>query len=410
MRKCPRRSVAAALALCLWSLSACTTDRQQPRTGKLNLDDFVAPASAPAPRPDVAASAPAPGLAQATPAPATRPAAILDPLSRPTLVATPPPTGQAYSVNAMIGQVNGQPIYADKIFESVEAQLTRLGSDPDIPRDEFRYQTSLLLYGQLRHNIYETLVLGQAERDLTENDRAYIDSKLQEHRQELIRKWGRGSPILADSELREKKGRSLDQTLEDFRQQQVIGRYFAMKVWIKINISRRDIERYYYTHLEDYNPKPGRLFRVITTDNPDDADKIDHLLTQAKPFAQVAAGELNQKNREDGGLYSKEPFTGKLREPLNEALVKLQVGQTSPRIEDRRHFYWLYLESMASGKARPLREVQQEIEAQLRVQAEKREEEAETDKLFTPDTSKSLVDMTTSMVDIAMSRYARPTK
>jgi hypothetical protein len=54
--------------------------------------------------------------------------------------------------------------------------------------------------------------------------------------------------------------------------------------------------------------------------------------------------------------------------------------------------------------------VQQEIEAQLRVQAEKREEEAETDKLFTPDTSKSLVDMTTSMVDIAMSRYARPTK
>jgi hypothetical protein len=416
-------ALAAAAALTALGLMSCAADGPQTSQGALRVGDFVFPATAPAARSATSAIEPvdppaAPPDTRPSP-PATAPAAAAAAPVIPVPAASAPAsvvvavrrTDNAYSVDGMIGQVNGQALYAAKLLDPLDAQLSRLGSDPDIPRIEFRFQASRLFHAELEGKVYETLALGEARRDLTEGERDFVEQRVNEKREELIRKWGSGSPILADSQLREgKEGRSLDQMLEDYRQRLIIGRYIHMKVLIKINISRRDIERYYYTHPDEFNPKPGRVFRIINCTDPDDADKIDRLLHAGKSFIQVASSELNQSShRDEGGLYSKEPLVGKLGvEPLSDALMKLKVGEASPRIAVGRVFYWLYLDSMSAGHSRPLREVQQDIEDLLTNQAFKREENANKERLMTEPVYSAIEEMTSSMVDIAMCRYARP--
>jgi hypothetical protein len=404
MNRCPRLPLAAAAALGALALTACAGDPSPATDGQLHAGDFVAPATAPASTAETSALAPGPPPAPARPAaPATAPAP-------PLLVAVARTAANAYNVDGMIGQVNGQPLYAAKLFEPLDVTLTRLGSDPDIPRDEFRRQARQLIRNQLNTTIEDALLFGEAQRDLPESERGYVEARVHEYRDELIRKWGAGAPILADSELREKKGRSLDQMLEEYRQHLIIGRYINLKVVMKINITRRDIERYYYTHPDQFNPKPGRVFRLISCDDPDDADKIDAELAAGKSFVTVASSDLNHSaHRDEGGLYSKDPLVGNLGlEPLNDALMKLHPGQASPRVTVGRACYWLYLETLSAGRSRPLREVQQTIEDMLKEQAYRREQEAYRQRLFTEGSFNPLNEMTAAMVDIAMARYAQP--
>jgi hypothetical protein len=198
--------------------------------------------------------------------------------------------------------------------------------------------------------------------------------------------------------------------LDERRQQMIVNRYRYMKMLIKINVTRRDIERYYYTHSDQFNPKPGRVFRIISCDDPDDADKIDGQLRAGQGFVQVASSELNKSaHRDEGGLYSKDTLVGNLGlEPLNDALRKLKVHQASPRIAVGRTYYWLYLDSLSTGRAQPLREVQEEIESMLQEQAYKREETAYRQRLIDEGRFNAIDEMTAALVDIAMSRYARP--
>ncbi len=120
----------------------------------------------------VAAQAVASPKVEAADSDAAAPAASADSASSPT----PQP---AYKVAGMVGQVNGQAIYADDVFEPMHEQLRALGQS--LSRQDFRQRAEVLIRGRLDQIMTDSLILGEAQRDLSERERQGL-KRIMQHR------------------------------------------------------------------------------------------------------------------------------------------------------------------------------------------------------------------------------------
>lgn len=387
---------------------------------KLKPDDFAA-----APRTEGAASAHR-GASRATPAPtngttdAPAPAensrgdraveAELSRLPKPVVTAAPPPDGKesAYTMDAMVGQVNGNAIYASTVFDPIGEQLAALGRSQ--PRAVFRTRAIELINGRLDAIVADALILGEAERDLSEQEQAGLQNMLRDHREELLRVYGSGSRSLADENAVRKTGRTIDQHLEEFRQRVVVQRYLKEKLLPKINVTRKDIERYYAENITTFNPLPGRRLRVMKTNDATGAEKIEQALASGKSFAEVAASNLNSYRTSTGGLWPEKVVSEKVfsDESVNAAMLKLNPGQYTQRLKVGEQYWFVFLESRDEGKKKSLREAQVEIEELLKRQRFNDLSQKYRTRLFTQGSYNPLAQMSEGLVSVAMSRYALP--
>ena len=307
----------------------------------------------------------------------------------------------------MVGQANGQPIYAAQVFEPIEEQLIALGKTR--PPAQFRYQARQLIQGQLGQIVLESLMLGEAERDLSAQEQAGLDYILKGRREELIRFWGEGSVAVAESRLVEETGLDLKQTLEQERQKMVIQRYMHQKLYPKIHVSRKDIERYYQDHHGEYNPPVKRTLRLIRVHTAREADRVDQALQEGQPFERVASRPQNRYRSQDGGLMSEQAVGDEVfgQPQLNEAMRSLQAGQHSPRIEIEGSYWWVAVDEIDQSGGRSLREVQQEIEQLLRRQQFQLLTQRYRQQLVADGSYNPIEQMSDALVDVAMTRYAQ---
>ncbi len=323
-----------------------------------------------------------------------------------TVVAVPVKPGEGLMVAGMVGQVNGQPIYARTILEPLDEQLTRLGQS--LPTARFRQEIRKPIAGILQETVFNAMILGEAERDLSENEQKGLKFALTERREELIRRWGGGAPLVADQALLEKTGKGLDASVQEIRVQLVVQRYMAAKLHPKINVTRKDIERYYLDNAETYKPSAWRTVRLIRAADQSSLDQVQQMLSGGQAFTDVAALPVNSFNQAQGGLLG-ERMTGDnllVVKPLNAEMLKLKAGETSPMIMHEGSAYWVHVQELETGRERPLREVQKEIEDILRRQQFQRLTAAYRDDLFRTGAFDSLKDMTDAVVEIAVAKYA----
>jgi len=315
---------------------------------------------------------------------------------------------QGYAVAAMVGQVSGRPIYASKVFEPIREQLMTRGKQ--VPRAKFREEATDIIRKRVDGLVIEGLILAEAERNLSEQERYGLLQMLKLERERLIRLFGQGAPALADARIREKTGRSLDEKVNDYRQEVVVSKYMREKLTPQINVTRKDINRYYTSHYDEYNPPPGRIIHMIYTGDAGNADKIDLLLKEGKPFLEVAAdAKLNSNRPENEGLFA-QPIQGdgQLIPLLNAPMLKLGEGEYTDRIVVGKRFYWIYLKTISTGKARPLREVQGQIENKLRNLQFNQLSYKFHDDLLRNGSYDSKESMVQTLVDIAVVKFALP--
>ncbi len=354
----------------------------------------------------------------------------LDKLTPPTIVSSAG-GDTTYTVNAMIGQINGRPIYASTVLEPLEGQLRAWGST--LSARDFRMATTKLIGDRLYQIVFDQLFLGEAERHLTEQERFGLKVNLRMNREELVRRWGAGSAPQADEEMRKKTGKGMEDTLNTIKQTILIRKYQDDVIMPRITVSRRDVERFYYDpeNYAKFNPKPGRKIRIIRVTTGAQASEIERQLAQGKPFAEVATARFNQYNREGGGLMTTKDEKDKVIEfiqgdkvfgiePLNEAVLKLKAGQASPRVttgtgKDELH-WWLFVEEMSEGKQISMREAQLTIEQQIRGKQYQMLEQQYRKKLFEDagynldaTTDNPLATMGRALVEIAVHVYGPAT-
>ena len=319
------------------------------------------------------------------------------------------PAGEVVFVpNGMVGQANGRPIFAMDVFEPVHDILVQKGRE--LPRVVFRQEVTGLIDARLEEIIFEALIIGEAERHLAPQEKVGLRHMLDEHAAELIRRWGEGSRKKADARLQELFDQNLDQRVDRYRQQLIIRRYIEMKVGPKLNITRKDVERYYHSHPDEFRPKAKRVIHMIVVDNEADRQRVDKALSDGTPFKDVARTPYNRNRPDQAGLYGEVEATagGFAPEALDQAVRTLAVGQHSEAIAVGSGFRWVYIDSETGGEHRALRDVQLEIRERLQQQQYKLHTDRLRLQMLTEGSYTDLNQMRMALIEVAMSRYARP--
>ena len=324
----------------------------------------------------------------------------------------PPPTTAASAtsflpIDAMVGQVNGQAIYASTVFEAIEDVLLDLGGRR--PRLLFRREAEQLVTSRLKGIVLDALILGEAMRDLEDPERLALRQIMQKNREQLLRRFGQGSPALADATLLNEKGTTLDQTLKDIRRVIVVRRYIDQKVLATVNVSRGDIRRYYRDHADQYKPGSTRTLRRIQVLGEEEAQQVLRTLEQGTGFAEVASGPPNQYRRLEGGLMSPVPGEAPLREEeLNRALGTLQEGDYFGPIAIEGTYWFVYLEKLDRPEGTRLIDAQIEIGEKLTNERERQQQEQFRQRLRREGSFTDEQKMAEVLLGIAMNRYAPP--
>jgi len=316
-------------------------------------------------------------------------------------------SAKSYSVDGMIGQVNGRAIYTNAVLDKqLRETLARWGRE--LPRDTFRKRAAERIAIKLNSMVADALFYGEAKRDLSDQERQGLTSAQARFREQLLREYGQGSPALAEANLIKQTGLTLDQTIENWRQAGIVQRYINQKLRPKVNVTRKDIKRYYQDHYEEFNPPAKRTVRVIHTASRDDASDISAMLDRGVPFAQAANDDRNLFHRNTGGLMGTMAGNQLFADPgVNRAILGLEAGQCAGPISVGDKQWFVCVEKIEQPPRQSLMDVQTRIYATLKEQQLREQLKKYREKLFEKGSYNSIEQMTQSLLQIAMDRYTK---
>ena len=325
----------------------------------------------------------------------------------------PRDSNDALAVNAMVGHINGEAVYADQVFDvNVAAQLSNYGRR--FGQEDFLEQASLVIREKLKSIVQNKLILGEAERNLKERERMAIDRAVQARREEQIRFYGQGSLSLAKAKFREEKGMELDDDLSQYREALLTQSYIRSKVYPKIVVNDRDIEQWYDAHLDYYRQPSKRAFRIIRIADNDTAQRVADRLDRGESFEDIASdATVNLYNPTGSGLFSNgQALAGDNVygvKPVNDALIQLEQGQHAGPILAGKHHYFVQLVELMPGIHRTLQEP--DVQFQIRKTLEDLQFKKHADRFiadllergsYTPES-----EMGAKLLEIAYARYKR---
>lgn len=323
---------------------------------------------------------------------------------------TPPRSDQALPVNAMVGHINGEAVYADQVFNpDIEAQLRNFGRRFD--DQTFREQAARVIKTYLEKNvIMSKLLLGEAERNLTDRERQYIDYQVRSYREELLRFYGQGSIAKAKAEFLAERGAELEDHLREFREKRMSDTYEYNKIRPKIVVNERDIERWYEDHKARYEQPDSRVLRLMKVADRDAAQTAEQRLKAGEAFEKVAADpDINTYNASGAGLFNAgDPLTGDIVigiKPVNEALIPLAVGEYAGPISAGEHFYFVQVIERTEGRTVPFAQAQLEIRQILELSQREKEYNRFRSQVWDRGSFTDPDKMLVKLLEIADARY-----
>ena len=308
-----------------------------------------------------------------------------------------------YTVDAMVGQINGRPLYASEVFSEIGEQTlqTMAGAKP---KPEFVRDLYTLLRDTLAQKVTDALVLAEAESSLTEQEQMGLLEVLRKYREDLIAK-SLGSEARTEQRLRQERDQSLEQAVEEQRQRILVSKYMQDKLYPYIHITRYDVERYYEEHGDQFNPDAVVTVMIIVARNPRDADEVAAALEAGKSFEEAGAVS--------GARLRTIEYRGKMDEfkalawdEVNEKAQQLGEGEHTDRVDVSIGSIWVMVADIESGEHVPLSDVYLKIEQQLRAQKFDQLNRKYMAELLRKGNYTPLDQMLEVLVEVAVNRYA----
>lgn len=322
-------------------------------------------------------------------------------------LATVDPAGEevigSYTVDAMIGQINGRPLYASQIIQRIGPDtLTTLGRQ--YPRQEFRKRAGFILGQTLSQMVQDALVLAEAEAGLSEQEQQGLFGALQKIREDIISQY-RGVEVEAERALADVGG--IEGKLELERQKLLVGKYRQEKVYPGIAVNRREVERYYANHYDEFNPPAKIKIGVLIAPDEASAVKVDEVIAATGDF-ELAAQTPEVRYRELEVQGTLENFSDLVSEDINAKVRKLAgPGQYTDRTQTRAGYMWAKLLELNRGQGVTLNEAYLQIENQIRLQKFNQINRKHLDELMTKGNYTPVEEMLSVLLDVAMNRYAQ---
>ncbi len=175
-------------------------------------------------------------------------------------------------------------------------------------------------------------------------------------------------------------------TYENFRKQQreeiLIVAMRQAKLPQDFLISPQKILNYYQEHQTNYLVGEEVRVRMIVLNKPatdtggakERAGEILRKINEGAPFAEMAKSYSESSQAKDGGDSGWHQREG-LRKELSDAAFSLQAGQRSGVIDLPDSVWLLQVDERRVARTRPLSEVRDQIERELRIRESERQEE-----------------------------------
>ncbi|MGP1346497.1 MAG: peptidylprolyl isomerase [Phycisphaerales bacterium] len=287
-------------------------------------------------------------------------------------------------IDQVVGQINGEPVFADAFFSSMDARLRAEAarvdrSDPNQVR-EFVRGMSQSISTQLMDQMRNQLLLDEFRASLSPQERVGITALIEKIQTDL-RRGALGSREAAERQLRSgESGQSFEQEAAFIRDRVMIREHLNRTINNRVSVSSRDVEQEYERRWSEFNPPPIAVLRIIRVASADRQSVAD-ALASGRSFSEVAA-EYSRWRPEADNLHEVElpdqdmssaVFFG--IETLNEPAQSLTPGAVAGPIETGSTVWWLRLDEIRQPPGRSLFEVQLEIESEIHARRFEEEQE-----------------------------------
>jgi hypothetical protein len=191
-------------------------------------------------------------------------------------------------VEALVGQVNGRPIFANEILEPIADQLLILSEEVQFDVSAFKNVAKMHIASQMQAVVKSELLVSEAKAGMTIEEKQGIFAYLQRVREDMASTEG-GSQSAVTRKLLDEEGQTVDEYL-DYKQQQVlIEQLLREKVSPHIQITWRDVMREWEKNKSSFNTAGEVILGMIRVSSDEDIAIVTESFDRHDSFASVAA-------------------------------------------------------------------------------------------------------------------------
>lgn len=319
-----------------------------------------------------------------------------------------PAGGARYLVDAKVGDLNGRPIYARAWLEQIGDRLRARSAE--LPRTQWRAFAESEIAERLRSELKDQLLLAEARASLTPQEKQGLRAFLEKFESDVV-SGAAGSRTLAERQLAEERGITLEEARREREQLVLIQEQFRREIASRVQVPWRDIRLVYERNEGVFNPPLRAVFRQIRvrTADADAVGRVTGALDEGTPFEEVADLEINERRdpveRELSGPFEAETFFG--LDALNEAARGLVPGAWAGPIQAGAFTYWVYLKNVRS-EATSLYDAQLIIQKKLYSRRLREEETKYLYKLIRRSGMDDFANVVKRLADVAEVWYYQP--
>jgi parvulin-like peptidyl-prolyl isomerase len=346
-----------------------------------------------------------------TPAPAPRTTA-------PTTTTQGASSGQYLTLGGVVMDVNGTPIYANRVIALAEPVLAARAKDLD--QNQFRAIAQKELGGEIRALRDLQLEYAAAERNLDQKDKDLADQLTMQWRQKQITAAG-GSEEVARRRFAE-RGEDFDDLLQQQYRVWMSRIYYEKKLMPQVQVGANDMRAFYDQNRDrlftDHGAARFRLIKIAFDKHGgrdgawQTVNELRNRITKAGESFESIAHSANDDPRwlASGGDIGAAIQQGAFAiEPVERAVWQTPVGQVTPVVEAGNAFYIAKVEELKTGRVRPFEDeqVQTEIMDRLRAEQFNALRQKVQQALIDQAVIRSDPEMMNVVLDMAMQNYPR---
>jgi hypothetical protein len=273
-------------------------------------------------------------------------------------------SGQYMTVGGVVAEVNGTPIYANKVLALLDKPFREKARQLDA--NTFRRQAMEDIRKTIRELAMAELEYAAAQRNLDMEDRRYADAATIYWRQQKITQASGSLELARRASLSDPDNpMDFDEKTVEQNRVELVKIFYQKKVYPKIQVSAADIREYYDKNVDKEFTENERVeFRIIKVDIQRSGGKEQAIKKARDLYERAARGEdfkeLATKENDERMFAGDKPFEVAPKsfaiEKVREALTTLKPGEVSQPIEDRDGWYIVKLEKRQGGVVHPFDE------------------------------------------------------
>lgn len=320
----------------------------------------------------------------------------------------PKTVGSQMIVDALVGQINGKPIFAQDILEPIEDQLQIAGNE--LNQSSFKEVALGLVSGQLEDVLISELLLSEAKAGMSVEREQGLIATLQQMKEHLASKQGGSQRALAQQIMTEQE-KTIEEFLDSEQQQVLIYNYIKDKISSRIQVTWRDVERAWERHGSNFETKGSvTIGRIrIPVEDEELLVSVNEKFDQGISFEVVATDlGLADGGRWDSFELGEDGIGGTdLGDEIASLILTLDIGEVGGPILIGSNQYWfsiIDLQLPAKGSIwDPLTQMQ--IRGSLVQIEQKLEHDRHLESILADGSFDELEAMVRHVTRVAMSRY-----